>query len=226
MRSLTSRERSFVESIGLLSFLCLGLFMFRTLLTGHMDFLFVPGNLALAWLALVFSWLLVEQLRSKLWSSWQALSLTVLWLITLPNAWYVLTDYIHVFPTGEVSELFDITLISTLVFCGFLLGFASLYLVHKEFLNRVTSSVSWVLVTFVILVSSFAIYLGRDLRWNTWDVIANPEGIIINVSDRVLDPFGHPRALNVTLLFFVLLSVLYVSFWLLANGRPSAKSRR
>jgi uncharacterized membrane protein len=56
-------------------------------------------------------------------------------------------------------------------------------------------------------------YVGRNLRWNSWDVIANPGGVILSVSDRIVDPLGHPRALNITGLFFVLLSSVYFSIW-------------
>lgn len=217
-------ERRYLQAAGLLSSFCLALFFFRGLLTGHLEFIFIPGNLFLAWMALLFAWLLSRQLGLQPWSSWQNLSLTFIWLVFLPNTWYVLTDFIHLYPTGEVSQLFDVVLISSLVFPGFILGFTSLYLVHKELLKRVGDLASNITVTLIILLASFAIYLGRDLRWNTWDIITNPTGLIINVSDRFLDPFSHPRALNVTVLFFILLSTLYFSFWLFA--RPLQKVKK
>lgn len=223
MRLLNIRERRYLQAAGLLSLLCLALFFGRYLLTGHLHFWFIPGNLFLSWLSLLFAWLLVLQLRITPWSAWQNLALTFIWLVVLPNSWYVLTDFIHLYATGEVSLLYDIELISSLVICGFLLGFTSLYLVHKELLKRVGEMFSNLVVISVILLSSFAIYLGRDLRWNTWDVLADPSGLILNVSDRILDPFGHPRAINVTFLFFILLSVLYFAFWLFVRPLPEAK---
>jgi uncharacterized membrane protein len=105
-------------------------------------------------------------------------------------------------------------MVGSLVMVGFTLGFTSLFLIHKELLKRFGNMPAGYLVTAIILLSSFAIYLGRDLRWNSWDVIANPSGIILNVSDRLIDPLGHLRAFNVTGLFFVLLSVMYLAIWL------------
>jgi uncharacterized membrane protein len=76
----------------------------------------------------------------------------------------------------------------------------------------------------MILLSSFAMYLGRNLRWNSWDVLANPSGVILSVSDRIVDPLGHPRALNVTGLFFVFLSSIYFSIWMFFH--PPKASRK
>ena len=62
----------------------------------------------------------------------------------------------------------------------------------------------------MLLLSSFAMYLGRDLRWNSWDVLLNPAGIIFDVSERVIDPLDHPEAFTTTLMFFIFLAGLYI----------------
>ncbi len=214
MFELSRSERKFVRATGLVSGLCLGFYLARVIATGTWHFLFIPENLALAWLALFFSWLLINQLRVRPWSSWQNIALSVLWLFFLPNTWYVLTDFVHVDASGEISQLYDIVMMSSLVFAGFALGFASLYMVHREFLRRRSARWSHSVVAGILLLSSFAIFIGRDLRWSSWDVVTNPTGVILNVSDQVVDPFGNPRGLNVTGLFFVLLGTLYLAIWL------------
>lgn len=224
MFALSGAQKRFVRSVGLLSALCLAFYLARVIATGTWHFLFVPENLALAWLALGISWLLVKQLKVRPWSSWQNIGLSVLWLFFLPNTWYVLTDFVHVDATGQISQLYDIVMMSTLVFVGFSLGFASLYLIHNEFLKRRSAGWSHTAVAGILLLSSFAIFLGRDLRWSTWDVVTNPGGIILNVSDQVVDPFGHPRALNVTGLFFVLLGSMYLALWLALQPRKKRTS--
>lgn len=220
---LSEVEKRFIKAVGLLSALSVAFYLVRVVATGSWHFIFVPENLALAWLALLFSYLLRQQLKKQSWTSWQNIVLSILWLFFLPNTWYVLTDFVHVDVSGEISQLYDIVMMSSLVFAGFALGFASLYMVHREFLRRVSLKWSHTLVAGILLLSSFAIYLGRDLRWSTWDVVTNPSGIILNVSDQVVDPFGHPRTLNVTGLFFVLLSVMYAAIWL-ALGPPKKRS--
>lgn len=213
MSFLSDTEKRFVGSVGYLSGLCIVLYAFRAFISQSFRLGFVFENLALAWLGLIFGWLLVKRLQKLPWLSRQNIGLSILWLLFLPNTWYVLTDFLHVFPTGEVSQLFDIVLICLLVINGFVLGFTSLFLVHRELLKRLNQNQSTAVIAAVILLASFAIFLGRDLRWNSWDVITNPSGLILNVSDQVIDPFSHRQAINVTGLFFVLISSLYFSAW-------------
>jgi uncharacterized membrane protein len=215
--------KRFVAAVAVVTGLCLLMFVFRILATGTFRYWFIPENLALAWLALLFSWLLVLELGRHRWLSWQNLILSAIWLIFLPNTWYVLTDFLHVYPTGEISQLYDIAMMTTLIISGFSLGYASLYVVHLEFLKRWKARAAHLAVAGILLIASFGIYLGRDLRWNTWDVVANPEGIILNVSDRVVDPLQHPRAINVTVLFFILLTVLYCAVWVAAGPKKAKR---
>jgi len=226
MSFLNEVEERFVKSVGLLSALCLAFFAYRVLITQTFRYSFVFENLILAWLGLAFGWLLARSVNGNKWLSWKNIGLTVLWLVFLPNTWYVLTDFLHLQPTGEVSELYDIVLIGSLVINGFILGFASLFLVHQQLRKRLGEQKGLALVIVVIFLSCFAIYLGRNLRWNSWDVIANPGGIIINVSDRIIDPLGHPRALNITGLFFVLLSSIYLAFWWFISPYVKQSGRR
>ena len=211
---LSGVEKRFLQTLGILSALCLGLFVFRLLATGVSRYWFVPENLLLAWLALFFGWVLVRQLQSRGWRNWRSLILTVLWLLFLPNAWYVMTDFIHVFDSGEISYLYDIAMITVLTLTGFLLGFSSLFMVHRQLLKRLDIFSSALLIGAVILLASFAVYLGRDLRWNTWDIFTNPSGLMLNITDRLINPFGYPRALNVTAILFVLISTIYFAIWL------------
>ncbi len=219
MVHLAEMEKRYVLAVGLLSGFCVSLFLLRVLATGSSRYWFVPENLALAWISVFLAHALSSELKLRRWLSWQNLGLTLLWLIFLPNTWYVLTDFIHVYVNGEINQLYDIVLITSLVFSGFILGFTSLFIVHRQLYRRLGARTSGWAITGVLLLSSFAIYLGRDLRWNTWDVLKNPSGVILNVSDRVLDPFGHPRALNITALFFMLLGTMYLGIWLMVRPR-------
>lgn len=220
---LSGVEKRYLQMLSTLSTLCLGFFGFRLLATGVSRYWFVPENLLLAWLALGFGWVLVQQLERRGqvpsgtwrgWLNWRALTLTVLWLLFLPNAWYVLTDFVHVFDTGEISYIYDIAMISTLTLIGFLLGFTSLFMVHRQIYKRLGAGSSGAVIGIVILLASFAIYLGRDLRWNAWDIFTNPSGLILSITDRLINPFGFPRAFNVTAIFFVVISVMYLAIWL------------
>ncbi len=213
MIALSPIEKRFLKGIAILSGLCLALYFIRVEVTGSWRYYFIVENLLLAWLPLIFSWWLVRRLASRRWFSWGNVILSLLWLIFLPNTWYVLTDFVHLEPTGQISEVYDVVMIAALVFSGFILGFASLYVIHRQLRRRFGELSAAAAVSAVLLVSSFAIYLGRDLRWSTWDIVKNPSGIILNVSDRLIHPLSYSRAINMTGLFFVVLGLFYLAFW-------------
>ncbi len=220
MPLLSAAEKRYAGAFLIISLIPLGFLALRFILTGTTRYFFIAENLALAWTSLFFTWLLLKRLKVKRWLSWQNVAISFLWVIFLPNTWYVLTDFIHVRATGEISQLFDVVLMGSLAMCGFGFGFTSLYLVHREMERRLSPRKSWLLISFVILLASFAIYLGRDLRWNSWDVVKTPGGLILNISDRVVDPLGQLRALNVTSMFFVLITATHIAIRFILSPIP------
>jgi len=81
---------------------------------------------------------------------------------------------------------------------GLLLFFLSVYDMQKHLLTRITSSFTWFITITVLLLSGFGIYLGRFLRWNSWDIITNPQLIMLDVFDRIINPLSHPATWGVT----------------------------
>lgn len=176
-------------------------------------YLYMIWNLFLAWLPALFIVWLLAVLKRKRWSSWEGISVSLLWLGFLPNSFYLVSDIIHVAeaPSGEV--LYDAVMMASFAVNGLLLGYISLYLFHEEFRRRVSSLATRVTIGLVLFMCSFAIYLGRDLRWNTWDVFVNPAGLLLDLSNRLISPFSYPRMFVTTGIFFVLLTTLYYVLW-------------
>ena len=178
---------------------------------------YLPWNLLLAWFPLVLALWLEHTLHRSLWSSWFALLVTVLWLAFLPNTFYMISDLVHIQEAGAVDLLYDVVMFSSFILNGVMLGYLSLFIVHWELARRLSARTAFLLVEFVLLLCSFAIYVGRELRWNTWDIVANPSSLLFDVSDRVINPREHPQAFTTTLSFFVLLSSLYIILWYVAR---------
>jgi uncharacterized membrane protein len=87
---------------------------------------------------------------------------------------------------------------------------------HLTQYNRV---VSLLVVCVTLVTSGFGIYLGRFLRWNSWDAIFNPHLLAADILPRLTDPFAHPRTLVVTLLFSSFLTIAYLTVRLLGQVR-------
>lgn len=184
---------------------------------------FLLWNLFLAWLPLLFAWWLVKRLKHSRWSDTGNIALTFLWVGFLPNSFYIVSDLIHLEATGEVSLLYDAVMFTSFIFNGYVAGYMSLLLVHDRLLKRISRIRAHAIVAAVLLACSFAIYLGRNLRWNTWDVLVNPAGILFDVSDRFINPAAHPQAFVTTVTFLLLLGSIYIVIWQFVHALKADK---
>lgn len=213
-----SGYQSVVYALALSNGVSLFLLAIRILGSQTFRYWFLAWNLLLAWLPLLFAWMLVQRLARSPWSAWQNVLLSVLWLGFLPNSFYLVSDLIHLRATGEVSLLYDIIMFFSFIFNAYLAGIVSLYLVHRELLKQLVAQWAHTVVAIVLVACSFAIYLGRSLRWNTWDVLVNPAGILFDVSDSIVNPVGHPQSFVTTVTFFLLLGSMYFVIWQLVEA--------
>lgn len=177
---------------------------------------YLPINLLLSWVAFAVMLALRMCIRKKLWSSWTCLGLTAAWLFFLPNTFYMMSDYIHLQDVPGHQLLYAVAVFSSFILNSFILGLLSLYGIHRELVQRVSRMAAYLIIELIILSCSYGIYIGRELRWNTWDVVANAPSLIFDVSDRLIHPSGHPTMLPLTLGFFVFISTTYIMLWQLA----------
>jgi len=199
------------------------LFIARAISQQSSNFWYLNWNLVLAWLPMVFSYFLVQYLITGMWLTWKGLGLTFLWLIFLPNSFYIATDFIHLQESSSGTLLFDTALILSFTLNGFLLGYLSVYSMHQLLLHRMRARTAHWMIAGVFLLCSFAIYLGRYLRWNTWDIISNPLGLVFDVSERFINPTSHEQTFRTTALFFVLIATFYVVIWQIFNELQAAR---
>ena len=71
----------------------------------------------------------------------------------------------------------------------------------------------------LMFAGSFGIYIGRYLRWNSWDILTSPFQLLYDIGDRFVNPFAHPRTWGMTLLMGVFLNILYFSFRLIRRRK-------
>jgi uncharacterized membrane protein len=213
MKTMRSARRNFVIALGCSTFVSIAFFAYGAFRNTSFEYSYLVWNLFLAWLPLVFSLWLVRLLRDHLWSSWPALVASLLWLVFLPNSFYMISDFIHLQSVSRVDILYDAVMFTSFIAVGVLLGITSLYLVHREFKRRFSprGAAAWIAAT--LFICSFAIYLGRDLRWNSWDVLANPAGLIFDISDRLMHLSSYPQMLVTVIAFFALLGSIYGLAW-------------
>lgn len=213
MASQRSARTRFIVALGVSSLVSIGLFIFGAYRNQDATYSYLIWNLFLAWLPLLFSIRLVVVLRDKLWSSWEALGLSILWILFLPNSFYMISDFIHIQELQHTDIVADALMFTSFIFTGVVLGFSSLYLIHLQLKKRFSPNISAFWIALTLLASSVAIYIGRDLRWNSWDVLTNPGGLLFDISERVLNPSSYPEMFVIVLSFWVLLLSMYGLLW-------------
>lgn len=203
----------FLLTLGVSTLVSMGLYAYSAAQNGNL-YSYLLWNLFLAWLPLLFALWLMNVLSRKRWSSWEGLAASLLWLVFLPNSFYLISDFIHLQDASSSDVLYNAVMFTSFVFTGVTLGLASVYLVHRELGKRLRLRTATLWIALVLLACSFAIYIGRDLRWNSWDVLFSPGGLLFDVSDRLISPSQYPELLRTTLSFWVLLSSMYgVAWW-------------
>ena len=187
----------------------------RMAITGSGFGTFLAWNLVLAAVPLVASTFLVRLDRRGAGGA-ALLAVGVVWLLFLPNAPYILTDLVHLRGRPPVPFWYDLSLLLSAAGVGLLSGYVSLADVHGVVARRWGGAVGWATAVGVLFLSAFGVYLGRVLRWNSWDVVTAPLDVARDVVGPAVDPRAHLAAVVLTVVFGGMLTAGYVALRALA----------
>ena len=196
--------------VSMLLFWCASMIAVRIDRTGSGYYRFLIFNLILAGVPLFFSTML--RIATQRRFHWMVqLPLYVLWLLFLPNAPYILTDILHLTRASDAPAWYDLALLLSCAGTGLLMGYLSLLDVQGIMARRFGVACGWIFALVSLVLSGFAIYLGRFLRWNSWDVIVEPARVV-SILGAMTQPWAHRGALAVTFIFGVILTLGYITF--------------
>ena len=137
---------------------------------------------------------------------------TLVWLIFFPNAPYLLTDFQHLAnSSGSPPLWFDVIRMIWFAWTGLFLGIASLYLMQEIVTDLTTPWLGWVFAIAMTVMSSIGVYLGRFLRWNSWDLLQEPLLIAKDMASIVRHPISNLPTYVFTILFTLLFLFIYLT---------------
>lgn len=202
------------KEIILIVFISLFLFdltMFRLWATNETKFLFLNWNLILALIPWVISTtlLLENDLKNKRKSS---IFLIILWLLFLPNSFYILTDFFHFRLISKMPEWFDLLLIFSFVWLGLLAGILSILDMEKISKSLISERFDKFFISTFMFIISFGIYLGRYSRWNSWDFFTRPISLFSDILNIFIHPLVNFEAWALTFFMGFVLNLIYWSF--------------
>jgi uncharacterized membrane protein len=133
------------------------------------------------------------------------------WLAFLPNAPYLATDLVHLSRFPPIPLWFDVALFASYAATGVLLGYSSVADVEVVVSARFGEVAGLSVAVVSLLLCGFGIYLGRFLRWNSWDVVTTPLSVGRQIAHQVVHPVSHSLTWEVTAIYGVGLAVGYLA---------------
>ncbi|MBI3414781.1 MAG: DUF1361 domain-containing protein [Verrucomicrobia bacterium] len=191
----------------------------RFLATGR-EQLHLVWNLFLAWLPLIFALNVQRQLRAASPRRWKIFCAASAWLIFFPNAPYICTDLVHLTPPRAGNFWIDLVLILLFAMNGLMLGFVSLYLMQDVVTRKRGAVAGWSFAALVIGLSALGVYIGRFLRWNSWDLLTNPLNVFQHLFEWSANRPTLEHLVMFTALFGTFLFLAHVMLYALTHLHP------
>lgn len=128
-------------------------------------------------------------------------------MLFLPNAPYIISDLKHTHHNTGWLQLYDATVIS----CFALVSLVVMSFSIRDMLLILRPRKPLLVLIGISILCGFGIYLGRYLRWNSWDIIQNPVALIEDIRQRIFHPIQYRFTWMVTL-FYGAISLLSYCF--------------
>ena len=193
----------------------------RIIYTARNMYAFLLWNLFLAFVP----WIIANVLEYNNFRKRIEIPVMIIWLLMFPNAPYLFTDLIHLGKNPSAPRWFDITLLLSYGMTGFAFGFLSLMKIEGKIKKYFPKIKPFFVKAFIIYLSSYGIFLGRFLRWNSWDIITNFVPVVRDVFKTIKHPVQNAAAWGFTLLFGTLLNILFFILESVSTGSNSSTVR-
>ena len=187
----------------------IGLVLFRIVYTGHLLFLGMVWNLFLAFTPFALSRWIYKNVsnRSKLVFF---ISMGI-WLLFIPNAFYIITDLFHLKQNPNCPLWYDLALLFSFAWNGLLLGIISVNQMEKMFTDVFNKNYQLLFIVPVMFLNSFGVYIGRFLRYNSWDIISNPVLLSKDIIYLIIHPFRNKVDWGMITCYAILMTLIYLS---------------
>ena len=143
----------------------------------------------------------------------------LVWILFLPNSAYLITElnFSHRKEGEAVPLWYDIVLVLSLALSGVMNTLLNLLLVQAMYVllrypnesQPLHRADAWVMVLVVLALVTFGMYLGRYLRFNTWD-LTHPGSFLRKLATHFRTPGKVGEALGFCVVHTVLLALLYL----------------
>lgn len=179
---------------------------------GHSGFpgsLFLVWNLFLAYIPYAVSnWLQFQP--SWIENKWRFWTAFLVWLFFVPNSFYLLTDLFHLGEVRTVPNWYHLIMLISFAWNGLLLGVVSVWQMERVMSLKWRNFTPWLFIYPIMWLNALGVYIGRYLRFNSWDVITDPFDLLKDIASILLHPLQYKFAWGMVLSFSVFMTLVYI----------------
>lgn len=186
------------------------LLLVRIVVTNSFDYLFLPWNLFLAFIPYWVS-IWINEYANMLDTRFKLIVALSIWLLFIPNSFYIITDLFHLTRFRTAPAWFDLLMIFSFAWNGILCGIVSLRRIEKLIEKLIKTEFSPLIVFAVMWLSAFGIYIGRFLRFNSWDILSNPFSLAVEILNMIIHPFQNSYAWGMTICYAIFMTLIYLT---------------
>ncbi|HKB45827.1 MAG TPA: DUF1361 domain-containing protein [Chitinophagaceae bacterium] len=195
----------------------------RMLVTQSLGYIFLPWNLFLAFIPYWISWWMIRK-DDIIQHGIKLFIALAIWLLFIPNSFYIITDLFHFTHIRSAPKWFDLLLIFSFAWNGILCGITSLRRVEIIIIKLLRGKNFSLLFVFAVMwLSAFGIYIGRYLRFNSWDIITDPFSLSGEILNMIIHPFQHLYPWGMTLCYSIFMTFLYFTIKKMNESFPVIK---
>lgn len=194
--------------IWLASIVAITLLLLRVKITHTMYLLFLIWNLFLA----IIPYVLSSNIYSNFFDSTKKFQNCVsafIWVLFIPNTFYILTDFTHLHFKDSLQFGLDLLILSSFSFAGFYIGLLSLHHIHQLTMAKYGNKMGYLFIVSISFLSAFGIYLGRVLRYNSWDIISKPIALVYTSIEALF----RIETIIYTIQFGLMILISYIIFF-------------
>jgi uncharacterized membrane protein len=195
-------------AVWLVSVLAITLLLLRVKITNSTYLLFLIWNLFLAFIPYFISSSIFKNFFNKSKKTQNSLY-GLVWLLFIPNSFYILTDFTHLHFKTTFQFSLDMLIISGFSFVGFYVGLLSIHTMRQLVIAKYGNTKGNIFILTISFLSAFGIFLGRVLRFNSWDIISKP----IQLASTSINALFSLETIIYTLQLGTIILISYILFY-------------
>lgn len=199
---------------------CAALLTMRIKVTESFHYLFLVWNLFLAFIPYGITFILKSQ-ESWQRKNWTLLPIFGIWLLFLPNTPYLISDLQHLQHAPQHLLWYDALLLFVFATYGLFIMTVSIQEMREILSKKIATKWLPIVLVSIFVLCGFGIYLGRFLRWNSWDILQNPMGLFEDILMRIRHPFTYAQTWIVTFGYAGITSLFYLWYTSLSQTKDS-----